>query len=98
MSQQSSAVSGGKPQAMSADHPYPVREVSALVASWINRLGEAWVEGEITQLKLRRQSYYSYFSLRDLAETVSLQVTYLSLIHISEPTRRHHVSRMPSSA
>ena len=24
--------------------------------------------------------------------------TYLSLIHISEPTRRHHVSRMPSSA
>lgn len=47
MSQQSSAVSGGKPQAMSADHPYPVREVSALVASWINRLGEAWVEGEI---------------------------------------------------
>ena len=23
---------------------------------------------------------------------------HLSLIHISEPTRRHHVSRMPSSA
>ena len=25
-------------------------------------------------------------------------IFYLSLIHISEPTRRHHVSRMPSSA
>ena len=25
-------------------------------------------------------------------------VLMLSLIHISEPTRRHHVSRMPSSA
>ena len=25
-------------------------------------------------------------------------VSDLSLIHISEPTRRHHVSRMPSSA
>ena len=25
-------------------------------------------------------------------------VVELSLIHISEPTRRHHVSRMPSSA
>ena len=25
-------------------------------------------------------------------------IDYLSLIHISEPTRRHHVSRMPSSA
>ena len=29
-------------------------------------------------------------------EVSSIQV--LSLIHISEPTRRHHVSRMPSSA
>ena len=26
------------------------------------------------------------------------RVAFLSLIHISEPTRRHHVSRMPSSA
>ena len=26
------------------------------------------------------------------------QLGQLSLIHISEPTRRHHVSRMPSSA
>ena len=31
--------------------------------------------------------------------TVKAQNDYhLSLIHISEPTRRHHVSRMPSSA
>ena len=29
-----------------------------------------------------------------VAQTVDM----LSLIHISEPTRRHHVSRMPSSA
>ena len=29
---------------------------------------------------------------------VRVQRLYLSLIHISEPTRRHHVSRMPSSA
>ena len=70
-----SSTSSSRTPAMSADHPYPVREVSSLVASWIDRLGDAWVEGEITQLKLRRQSYYSYFSLRDLAETVSLQVT-----------------------
>lgn len=60
---------------MSASHPYPVREVSRLVAQWIDRLGEAWVEGEITQLKRRPQAYYSYFSLRDLEEKVSLQVT-----------------------
>ena len=30
--------------------------------------------------------------------TCSPHVAELSLIHISEPTRRHHVSRMPSSA
>ena len=29
---------------------------------------------------------------------ISIPEEYLSLIHISEPTRRHHVSRMPSSA
>ena len=62
-------------QPMSAEHPYPVREVGRLVGQWIDRLGEAWVEGEITQLKRRPQAYYSYFSLRDLEEKVSLQVT-----------------------
>ena len=31
-------------------------------------------------------------------EGVSVAELELSLIHISEPTRRHHVSRMPSSA
>ena len=28
----------------------------------------------------------------------TVNAVFLSLIHISEPTRRHHVSRMPSSA
>ena len=41
----------------------------------------------------------SVFDLTDatLAEIKRI-VDELSLIHISEPTRRHHVSRMPSSA
>ena len=34
----------------------------------------------------------------DFAELKPRVVYDLSLIHISEPTRRHHVSRMPSSA
>ena len=34
----------------------------------------------------------------DLVEDCLLELEELSLIHISEPTRRHHVSRMPSSA
>ena len=32
------------------------------------------------------------------ADPVGTAIMHLSLIHISEPTRRHHVSRMPSSA
>ena len=36
--------------------------------------------------------------LLSLVLAVSLSFVVLSLIHISEPTRRHHVSRMPSSA
>ena len=36
------------------------------------------------------------FDIDELLARVQVQL--LSLIHISEPTRRHHVSRMPSSA
>ena len=42
-----------------------------------------------------------FMSRRDISPgdvTYGPLVQYLSLIHISEPTRRHHVSRMPSSA
>ena len=39
-------------------------------------------------------SYVLAVGRMELGDTVS----FLSLIHISEPTRRHHVSRMPSSA
>ena len=40
------------------------------------------------------------FSLQSISKILDLLVALhdLSLIHISEPTRRHHVSRMPSSA
>ena len=34
----------------------------------------------------------------DSSSGVEAETVDLSLIHISEPTRRHHVSRMPSSA
>ena len=38
---------------------------------------------------------YSTYALTDESYAITSS---LSLIHISEPTRRHHVSRMPSSA
>ena len=39
-----------------------------------------------------------HFSSVVTRTVVKQKPPYLSLIHISEPTRRHHVSRMPSSA
>ena len=39
-----------------------------------------------------------HLTLTSTLKAVGEAVKQLSLIHISEPTRRHHVSRMPSSA
>lgn len=57
-----------------AENPWPVRVVSMKVASWIDRLGEVWVEGQITQLN-RRGAGVAFLILRDPAANVSLQVT-----------------------
>ena len=45
-----------------------------------------------------RQAIYFPAELFEQAKGAYLADWRLSLIHISEPTRRHHVSRMPSSA
>ena len=41
---------------------------------------------------------YAYIENNRTIDKAIRGVYALSLIHISEPTRRHHVSRMPSSA
>ena len=80
----------------------------------INSLGFDIGETEITHEKTRRDSdgktvdvyrvsiepsvFSTGFHSRKLKKLTGLDVQDLSLIHISEPTRRHHVSRMPSSA
>ena len=54
--------------------------------------------------RLIKETERSIFSLdQTIQESAVLNIEnnmakLLSLIHISEPTRRHHVSRMPSSA
>lgn len=37
----------------SADAPLPVGQVSRLIGGWIDKLGQVWVEGQITQLSRR---------------------------------------------
>jgi exodeoxyribonuclease VII large subunit len=45
------------------------------VAKWIDRLGTVWVEGQLTQINLRRDSKTVFMVLRDPAADMSLTVT-----------------------
>ncbi|MFY9336635.1 MAG: exodeoxyribonuclease VII large subunit, partial [Mycobacterium sp.] len=57
----------------SPDHPFPVRAVAVRVAKWIDRLGIVWVEGQLTEIKLRSST--AYMVLRDPAADMSLSVS-----------------------
>ncbi|QKT06649.1 exodeoxyribonuclease VII large subunit [Gordonia sp. X0973] len=61
--------------ANSADEPWPVRTVNAKIADWIHRLGQIWVEGQITQLSRRPGTRTAFITLRDPAADMSLTVT-----------------------
>lgn len=63
------------PPATTAEKPWPVRTVSAKVSSWIGRLGEVWVEGQVAQLSLRPGAKTVFLTLRDPAADMSLTVT-----------------------
>ncbi len=57
----------------SPDHPFPVRTVAVRVAKWIDRLGIVWVEGQLTEIKLRSST--AFMVLRDPAADMSLSVS-----------------------
>ena len=53
----------------SADNPFPVRAVAIRVQGWIDKLGTVWVEGQLTEIKLRGPT--AYMVLRDSVVTVT---------------------------
>ncbi|GAA1707324.1 exodeoxyribonuclease VII large subunit [Fodinicola feengrottensis] len=57
------------------DQPWPVRLVSAKIGQWIGRLGDVWVEGQITQLSRRPGGGVVFLTLRDASVDMSLPVT-----------------------
>ena len=59
----------------SADNPFPVRAVAIRVASWIDKLGSVWVEGQLTQISMRPNAGTVFMVLRDPAADMSMSVT-----------------------
>ncbi|HET7667093.1 MAG TPA: exodeoxyribonuclease VII large subunit [Mycobacterium sp.] len=60
-------------QGKSPDNPWPVRAVATRVAKYIDRLGTVWIEGQLTELKLRGPT--AWMVLRDPAADMSLAVS-----------------------
>ncbi|MFJ7155475.1 exodeoxyribonuclease VII large subunit [Streptomyces sp. NPDC101118] len=59
----------------SAEAPLPVGQVSRLIGGWIERLGQVWVEGQITQLNRRPGAGVVFLTLRDPSHDISVSVT-----------------------
>lgn len=59
----------------SAQHPLPLRRVSSAIASWVARLGEIWVEGQVAQLTRRPGVPTQFLTLRDTDANISMTVT-----------------------
>jgi len=62
-------------QPTSPERPWPVRTVARKIADWINRLGDVWVEGQVTQISNRPGTGTAFLTLRDPAADVSMTVT-----------------------
>ncbi|MBL3700619.1 exodeoxyribonuclease VII large subunit [Leucobacter luti] len=67
--------SGAAPGASPAtrDTPWPVGLMSEKIAAWVDRLGQVWVEGEITQWQLRGGHVYG--KLKDLGQDATVSFT-----------------------
>ncbi|GAB3697145.1 exodeoxyribonuclease VII large subunit [Corynebacterium nasicanis] len=58
-----------------SEAPWPVRRLNAEVKGWIQRLGSAWVEGQLTQVNVKPSWKLSYLTLRDTESETSVQLT-----------------------
>ncbi|RKT52588.1 exodeoxyribonuclease VII large subunit [Saccharothrix australiensis] len=62
-------------QKSSPEHPWPVRTVARKIFEWINRLGDVWVEGQLTQLSARPGTATAFLTLRDPSVDMSMTLT-----------------------
>ncbi|MDX6226211.1 MAG: exodeoxyribonuclease large subunit [Frankiales bacterium] len=59
----------------SPEQPLALRTVAKAISDWVGRLGQVWVEGQVTQLNRRPGTSVVFFTLRDTAAQLSLQAT-----------------------
>lgn len=58
-----------------AEEPWPVRTVARKIAEWVHRLGQVWVEGQVTQISARQGTRTAFLTLRDPSADMSMTVT-----------------------
>jgi len=58
----------------SAEKPLPVRVISEAIGDYIARLGPVWIEGELSEVKVRPGSSMVYMRLRDTSADMSLSI------------------------
>ncbi|MHA3683660.1 exodeoxyribonuclease VII large subunit [Leucobacter sp. HY1908] len=55
------------------DTPWPVALMSEKIAAWVDRLGQVWIEGEVTQWQVRGGHVYG--KLKDLSQDATVSFT-----------------------
>ncbi|MEX0427644.1 exodeoxyribonuclease VII large subunit [Nocardioides sp. DS6] len=63
------------PLETSPESPAPVRQIANAIASWIDRLGAVWVEGQVAQVSRRPGLNTVFLTLRDAVADLSVPVT-----------------------
>lgn len=63
------------PNPTTPEAPWPVRTVAMKIADWVARLGEVWVEGQVTQVDRRLGAATAFLTLRDPAADISIRAT-----------------------
>ena len=58
----------------SAEKPLQVRTISEAIGEYIARLGPVWIEGELSEVKVRPGSSMVYMRLRDTSADMSLSI------------------------
>lgn len=58
----------------SEEAPASVRDIAQAVSDYIGRLGEVWVEGQLSEVRVRQGANLVYMRLRDVAAEASLSL------------------------